>query len=505
VTIAPDPDIKSNSAGVAIPDAPRRAYLPGWFGAWRFAPVDTYPRVVAFAQEPVGKVVLLIVFAVLFRPLSYLWLPITIGAGACAFAGRYRAQAVTVVTLGALVVNPSWFGWTAPSLAARGQEAHGIDVNHLRWVMLTVVLVISWAAIHCVRRFPDLILARRPVLTLVTTVLGLLLIAASSVLHGVPQVLLWSFLATFAAYLWFLCYALADQRSKDASSPVVRLGAFHPVWGPSTTPFGKGVAYLKKIEAKNPLELAVTQLKGVKLLAWVWVLKVISDSLRGLALSGLHIPTFEATFAQHVAGNPYPWYLCWGSILYTFFSNLLRVAIWGHTHVAVGRLAGYRLLRNSYRPLSSRTLADFWNRYYYYYKELLVDFYFFPAFLRYFKKHKRLRVFFATFMAAGVGNFIFHFIRDNEYVAEVGFRMTVIGYQTLAFYCVVLSIGIGLSQIRSSRGRTHRGWVRGQLMPSLGVMLFYCLLEVFMITYSPHSLSQRFSFLLHLFGVDAWI
>jgi hypothetical protein len=79
----------------------------------------------------------------------------------------------------------------------------------------------------------------------------------------------------------------------------------------------------------------------------------------------------------------------------------------------------------------------------------------------------------------------------------------VVGYQTFAFYCTVLSVSIAVSQLRSKHRKFHQGWLRGQLLPSLGVILFYCLLEIFMDSYSPYSLKDRFLFLFRLFGIDA--
>ena len=41
---------------------------------------------------------------------------------------------------------------------------------------------------------------------------------------------------------------------------------------------------------------------------------------------------------------------------------------------------GSRALRNAHAPLSSRTIAEYWNRYYYDFKELLADMFFYPNF-----------------------------------------------------------------------------------------------------------------------------
>ena len=42
----------------------------------------------------------------------------------------------------------------------------------------------------------------------------------------------------------------------------------------------------------------------------------------------------------------------------------------------------------------------------------MVDMFFYPTYLRYFKKHPRLRMVAATMAAACAGNAIFHFLRD---------------------------------------------------------------------------------------------
>ena len=56
---------------------------------------------------------------------------------------------------------------------------------------------------------------------------------------------------------------------------------------------------------------------------------------------------------------------------------------------------------------ASATLVEFWNRYYYYFKELLVRFFFMPVFMQLGGKLRdwpRLRLFVAVFAAAFVGN-----------------------------------------------------------------------------------------------------
>ena len=214
-------------------------------------------------------------------------------------------------------------------------------------------------------------------------------------------------------------------------------------------------------------------------------------------------------YLQNVlTGAAYPRYLCWASLVAFFAEDLLRMATWGGMIVSCARMAGFRLLRNTYNPLAATTIAEFWNRYYFYYKELLVDHIFFPVFFRCFRKYRRLRVFFATFIAACVGNLLFHFMRDIHFIVDMGFARALIGEESHAFYTLVLALGIALSQMRPRRVATPAtsNWLRGHLLPGIRVAAFFCLLHVFDAPLDRiHTIGQHGRFLLHLFGLDLWV
>jgi hypothetical protein len=178
---------------------------------------------------------------------------------------------------------------------------------------------------------------------------------------------------------------------------------------------------------------------------------------------------------QHAAD---PWYVCWASLLSEFFEEIITISIWGHRFIACCRMAGFNALRNTYRPLSSRTIAEFWNRYYFYFKELMVDIFFYPVFLNFFKKRKKLRIAVATFAAAGFGNAFYHFIRDLKYIADLGLWRALAAYHVYIFYCLVLASAITISQMRR-RGPAPSGFLRGRVLPAFCVVLFYCVLHVF--------------------------
>ncbi len=130
---------------------------------------------------------------------------------------------------------------------------------------------------------------------------------------------------------------------------------------------------------------------------------------------------------------------------------------------------------------------------------MLVEFFFYPTYLRYFKRHRRLRLMVASLAAATLGNMMYHFMRDIEYVVQLGLWKALVGFRVYAFYTLVLGLGIVVSQISDRRKSPHTpGWIRDRLWPSLGVGLFFCLLQVFDSTARTTPIRDHFLFLANL-------
>lgn len=72
--------------------------------------------------------------------------------------------------------------------------------------------------------------------------------------------------------------------------------------------------------------------------------------------------------------------LAWTSIYCELIYQVLYHAIRGHQIIAVLRLFVFNVFRNTYKPLLAESISEFWNRYYYYFRELLVNFFFLPTF-----------------------------------------------------------------------------------------------------------------------------
>jgi hypothetical protein len=446
--------------------------------------LETIPAVVSFAQTSLGRITLLVVF----------------GLGMRFFISSSIASLLFMLFLALTTFYPENRRFTlaiTPIVFVIAQTRQTPLLLGLTLVVVTLGIFLYW----CARRWPKSRFGQRPVAFLLTGFTVLILSACAVLPHSFPYSILWGLVGVVASYVWFIGYALIDRNSKPASDVTLEMATFHPLWGSTNTPFPKGAAYLRRIEARDPEQLAIAQLKGVKLLAWAILLAVFSSLWNSFFHEYLRIPTSAHALAMSVRGTPVAWHLRWESQLLAFFESILSISILGHRIIAVCRMAEFNALRNTYRPLSSTTIAEFFNRFYYYFKELLVDFFFYPAFLRYWKGNRRMRMVFATFAAAFFGNAFYHFTRDYEVIRDRGLWQAIMSSQVSLFYCFILAASLSISQLRI-RGTRSSGFVRGQLLPSVGVVLFYCLLNIFATDDRNVPLVEYLRYLASLFSIN---
>ncbi len=509
-------EVDSNLSQRGLPGGPP---LASRLARFRIIPcLEAFPGLVEFIQEPAGKASLLLVFALGLQRVSTMWALLTVILACATFLPRYRRILVTIGTLLALVFYNGWIKW--PLLTEIAEQAHLAGAISVRFKATSIFLFLAFCGLsrQTIMLYRNSFVGRQPVRFLIL-LYAVAFLSACAAPPGRVRLWLWCFTVLLGGYFWSLCYSFTDRKAKDRDGFFLQLGTYHPFWigvVPTVTTFAKGSLYLRNIEAKSAKELAVAQLKGLKLLLWALILGVVLDVFgyvvygqRGVLSGPLHIPVhfslprFADALASSASGVRYPWYICWASVMADFARNLLDFSVMGHLIIACCRMAGFRAARNTWRPLEARNIADFWNRYLFYFKEIMVDFFFFPTYMRYFKRHPRLRMLTATFAAAGVGNLIYHFMLWHEQVAEVGLWQYVVGFQSYAFYTLVLSAGIGISQLHEIRGSksTTTTWFRARVITPASVLLFYCVLHIFDHTNVAHPLSERFGFLMNMFGL----
>ena len=341
--------------------------------------------------------------------------------------------------------------------------------------------------------------AKRPILTLILIWFGLFAVSLATPTDTVASSILWTLTGVFVSSIWFLAYAAADQKTKDTTATAARASLMRAFWGGSATPIGKSFGYLNKFDAKDEIELAATRLKALKLVVWALWLTGLWVAFEWLLRDQLGLPELNAAILAHAYGVGFSGVQNWASLLSNYFLDLIIISIWGHFIVAIVRMCGYRIPRNTVNPLASRTLAEFWNRYFFYFKELLVDFFFYPTFVRWFKKSPKLRIAFATFCAAGVGNFLYHFMRETHVFATMEWQDALAVFQNAGFYSLALATGLILSQLRKRKPRPEDGFWRYEVTPRIGVIGFFCFLKIFDDITGIGTLTERAAFTISLF------
>ncbi len=450
-------------------------------GSLRLIPaLETSPWLVARAQTVPGKLLLLTLFGALLAVLSPTWAPVMVFLALSTFLPAHRRR---VLTLGALV-----FSLVLPNL---------LEPAPIRTAMTAVVFTLGAGLYAAARRWPQAPLLRRPVrLLLIGTALFVAWVGWQPGAFDASS-WAWQLAGLLVKTQYFIAYALLDRLSAQADSTAAQVGTFSPFWGGAITPYPKGAANLRKIEAKTDEALAITQLKGFKLLLWSGVLAGAYRGFEYVAFERLQLPTLDQTLGALSTQTPPTLLACWEALLGNFALQLFHLSVLGHRIIACCRMAGFAALRNTYRPLEARTIAEFWNRYYYYFKELLVDVFYYPAFVRYFKKWPLLRRNFAVFSAVFLGNLYYHFFRSVSLIQTEGFLSALRRMDVYAVQCLMLACAISLSQ----EYNRNRAPARGPFALAR-VALFYCVMFAFVDESFTFPLQVHVRFFGRMLGLD---
>jgi hypothetical protein len=389
---------------------------------------------------------------------------------------------------------------------------------------LTVVAVFAFLGLCFIaaanfKSLPDVV-RRHPQMTLHAVFWGLLLALWNTAEYATSP---WREVATaivviLTTLLWRLGYLLLSaQRGKVAGTRFTdHLIYLLPLY-PGLLALGKGLDYLGRHEARDEDALARAQLAGAKLLglaaSWKVVLSVmngfvygsanskVSEALGGLTLTLL--PRFGELLAQ---GSDASTWESWVSIYLELVRQVLVAGVYGHVIVGVLRIFGFNIFRATYKPLLSETVVQFWGRFDYYFKEVLVDFFFLPTFAKGFRKRPALRMFTAVFAAAVVGNMYLHIIQFGIFgggaLVLADFDAIWSAFDSRLFYCVLLALGIFISMRREQQraGVAPAAGVTSRVARLAGVWTFFAVIRI----WDEHpevSFLTRTQFFFGLFGL----
>lgn len=404
-------------------------------------------------------------------------------------------------------------------------ESSDIKASLLQWPLaavsavsvencLTIVaglgcLYLAFIVARNTQRWPAIVL-RHPILTLHASVWIALALSTLPWLGAFAMV---PFLA------WRLSY-LADSAARDkviGTRFSDHLFYLVPVYGGSKTPYAKGLDYLSRHEARDPQAIARSQLAGIKLLVlailWSYSYKALDAVVFAGPVAGLPdwLTIWPAGWSLDwprlsvllQADAPLDWYVGWLAIYLELIRSTLILAAAGHVTVGSLRLFGFNVFRNTYKPLLSQSVLEFWNRYHHYFKELLVDFFFYPTYLRLRRLSPAARMFVAVFAAAFVGNIYFHILADPDLVLQLDAAGLWAQWSPRLVYCFLLASGIWISMLRQSKQRAS-GVDAGfwqTVRRIAGVWTFYAIIRIWNVRLDGVGIGECFAFFLGLFGI----
>ena len=263
-----------------------------------------------------------------------------------------------------------------------------------------------------------------------------------------------------------------------------------PFVGRGGTPYGKGPEYLARYEARGSRELAASRGQGLHLLALALVWQALIVALQRLLYSGSAAPLPGMDALLRDPGLFELWQR-WAGVFAELFLAILALAAYGHSIVAIYCLAGFRIPRNTQAPLFATTLLDFWSRYYFYFKELLMDFFFFPVYFRAVGLPLLARTLLATAAAAFAGNLYFHLILYAPELMRGG--QSRFGQYAAArlVYCGLLAASLCWSFTSALRRpkAVERPWPRRALAAAV-VASFFAFLHIWSVA-GESSVSER--------------
>lgn len=380
-------------------------------------------------------------------------------------------------------------------------------------VLLSGFLVLAWMAARRFAQWPAF--ARRWPQICVHAVFWILLALAwlSAPATGSWRAVLACVIVSLPFLLWRVGYLLKSAQRGRLAGSFLADHLFHlwPAFGGSNTPYGKGPDYLFSCEARDEEALARSQLAGFRLLLLGAAWSILQAALDGLVFSdGDVLPARLAAWSLGLprlgtllGGASAPMGVAWSVLYLELFHDVLRLAAKGHLVIGVLRLFGFNVFRNTYKPLLAETVAEFWNRFFYYFKELLAQFFFYPAFARFPRLRPAPRLLIAVFAAAFLGNLYYHLLAEEDLLLRQDARGLWLALGPRAIYCALLALGIFVS-MRREQGRGGQPRVRGpwrRAASIFGVWTFFAIIHVWSFP-AEVGVVKRTQFFASLLGFD---
>ena len=472
--------------------------------------LDKYPKIVNFAQTIYGKIFFLMIFYLgtnlyvkVLNDSAPNLIIVNIILTLITFFPQYRKLLFSIGTIFSAFYYLPVF-----------TELYMPRTTYYIMLILVFLFCISYTQLYYILRKKTKI--KRPIFILYFTFSLFICILYYFKIKGYSLAYPWFFALTLAPYLIFISYSILDISSGASNDLWYQVGWYKPFGQPfHWFPFHKGTCSLIKVEAKNKAQFAIVQLKAVKLLYWglfisiiskiyfhlnQWEINIISEFIPFTLADYFPIfPNLSSTvnLPKSLGLNPL---VMWYHILSKPMAFFLIIAGNGHFFVSIIRMAGFNIYRNTYKPWAALSIVDFFNRFYYYYKEVLVSLFFIPTFTRLINsKNYRISLFISAIITVFFGNAFLHLTHDVYYLNLYGFWGIIVMYKQLFLRYFACALLIAVSLIRKKRvNKIYR------VKNFLNIVFIYILFSIINVWDLKNGLSLNdfMKLVLHLFGIS---
>ncbi|MGZ3692963.1 MAG: hypothetical protein ACXWQO_01850, partial [Bdellovibrionota bacterium] len=288
----------------------------------------------------------------------------------------------------------------------------------------------------------------------------------------------WNFTIYFSSCVFAFSYFQIFRTTLGGQSLAAGLAI-----GVQSLAIGSGLPFVRSpdsFRAGSREDFAVCQLKALKLLLWSKIL----DFARGILshffffnpmhhrvlfgeLPSLHWPNYVQLGIARYSDLHLPLPQIWLTVLLNAVSFILWLSYASGYSIALLRLTGIYVPRAVIRPYLATTFNGYFRRLLFYYSEVLVHFFLFPArkFLLTKVDSRLWRGNLSLFFAVSVGGLIFHLIKNTDYFMFFGFfPATAFFFSQWPYFCLM-----GLMSCISASGVVSR--MTGDRFPA-GINIF---------------------------------
>lgn len=479
-------------------------------------------KIQEFAKTTFGKITIAVLFAIpLYLTWHETWILAPLAVLGISLLKKNRIHAVLLLGIFAALFFNSLFNFRTYSYPEKEFDLFSLLIKnstthsyfaHLISLFGILLIFFSIRLYSKTKRKPAVVLC-------VGLLLGITIcISQFTEPRGIISILSIAVALIIMKCFWYISYSMLSTSSSQQPTLLTYLGSIAPIWS-----FGfvrihavpRGITEIISSSSEDTSQFTKTQLKGLKIAYFAMIYKIIAVIFFHIFYNfpfslpqSLHLslPQFDFAYPPFIGFSSYNqmaislWEKWFFVLFRPGFYILYEMAGNAGLVIAFVNLLGFDIQKSVVKPHLAKNFHDFFNRVYFYYNSLIIQFFFIPIYQVLFKLKikSKMRIFIGIFLAIIIGGLTITYIRGTSHIIQYGFLNSFYMSIGRSFYLVGLSLFVGLSIIFNDQISKLR---ITQPIRIFIIYFIYAILNSLQGNLVTDSLSDRFQFLLSLFNI----